>query len=64
MILSPEKCHYMFLGKDFVTNLLRFCVCGEVLEASELEVVSGTQISNKLNFENHIKFLCSKDAQN
>ena len=34
MILNPEKCHYMCLGKDYVSDLLRFC--GEILETSEL----------------------------
>ena len=29
MILNPEKCHYMRLGKDYGSDLLRFC--GEVL---------------------------------
>ena len=50
MILNPEKCHYMCLGKDSVSDLLRFC--GENLVASEID--------NKLNFENHIKSLCKK----
>ena len=35
MILNPEKCHYMCLGKDSVSDLLRFC--GESLEATELQ---------------------------
>ena len=52
MILNLEKYHYICLGKDSVTDLLRFC--GEVLETSELETVLGIQIDNKLNFENHI----------
>ena len=53
MILNPEKCQYMCLGKDSVSDLLRFC--GEDLEASQLETVLGIQIDNKLDFENHIK---------
>ena len=61
MILNPEKCHYMSLGKDSEGDLLRFC--GEVLEASQIETVLGIQIDNKLNFENHIKSLCSKAFQ-
>ena len=56
MILNPEKCHYMCLGKDSVGDLLRFC--GEVLESSKFEIVLGIQIGNKLYFENHIKSLC------
>ena len=61
MILNPEKCHYMCLGKDCVSNLLRYCA--EVLETSELETISGIQIGNKLNIENHIKSICSKASQ-
>ena len=61
MILNPEKCHYMCLGKDSASHLLRFC--GEDLVTSELETVLGIQIDNKLNFENHIKSLCSKASQ-
>ena len=51
----------MSLGKDSEGDLLRFC--GEVLEASQIEIVLGLQIDNKLNFENHIKSLCSKVSQ-
>ena len=45
----------MCLGKDSLSDLLRFCK--ENLEVSELETVLGKQIDSKLNFENHIKFL-------
>ena len=51
----------MCLGKDSAGDLLRFC--GEELVASKLETVFGTQIDNKLNFENHIKSLCNKASQ-
>ena len=61
MILNPQKCHYMCLGKDSAGDLPRFC--GEDLVASELETVLGIQINNKLNFENHIKSLCDKASQ-
>ena len=60
MILNLEKYHYMYLGKDYISDLLRFC--GEFLEVSELETVLGIQI-DKLNFENYIKYLCSKASQ-
>ena len=50
----------MYLGKDYISDLLRFC--GEFLEVSELETVLGIQI-DKLNFENYIKYLCSKASQ-
>ena len=61
MILNPEKCHYMCLGKDSASDLLRFC--GEDLVASELETVLGIQTDSKLNLENHIKSLCNKASQ-
>ena len=61
MILNPEKCRYMYLGKDSASDLLRFC--GEDLVASELEIVLGIQIDSKLNFENHIESLCNKASQ-
>ena len=56
---NPEKLSASVLEKkDSISNLLR--LYGEVLEASELETLFGIQIGNKLNFENHIKSLCSK----
>ena len=51
----------MCLGKDYATDLQRFF--REVLETSELEAELGTQIDNKLNFENHIKSLYSRASQ-
>ena len=48
----------MCLRKDSVSDLLRFC--GEDLEDNKLEIVIGIQIGNKLNFESHMKSLCSK----
>ena len=51
----------MCLGKDYASDLLRFC--GEVLETSELETVLGIQIDKKLKFKNHTKSLSSKDFQ-
>ena len=47
MILNPEKCRYMYLGKDSASNLLGFC--GEDLEAFQLETALRIQIDNKLN---------------
>ena len=59
--LNLEKSHYMCLGKDSASDLLRFC--GEDLVASELETVLGIRIDKKLNLENHIKSLCNKASQ-
>ena len=39
MVLILEKCHYMCLGQDSVSDLLRSC--GEFLEDSDLETVLG-----------------------
>ena len=62
MILHPDKCYCMCLGKDTVNDLLpKLCV--EDLEASELETFLGIETDNKLNFESHIKTLCSKASQ-
>ena len=58
MILNPEKCHYISLGKDSEGDLLRFC--GQVLEASQIETVLRIQIDSKLNFENHINLSVPK----
>ena len=43
MILNLEKYHYMSLGKDSVSDLLRFC--GEVFETSKLEAVLGYKLT-------------------
>ena len=45
MILNPEKYHYICLGTDSVSALLRFC--GEDFEASELETVYGYRLTTK-----------------
>ena len=60
MILFPEKFYCKYLAKNSVSDLLRFC--GEDLKTSELETILGIQIDSKLNFENHIESLCSKDS--
>ena len=61
MILNLEKRHYMCLRKDSLRDLLRFC--GQDLEGSELETILRKQIDKKLNFEKHIKSLCTKAPQ-
>ena len=43
MILNLEKYHYMSLGKDSESDLLRFC--GEVFETSKLEAVLGYKLT-------------------
>ena len=61
MILYSDKCHYMCLRKDAVSDLLQ--LSGEEVKESEPETVLGIEIYNKLNFESHIKTLCSKASQ-
>ena len=51
-----------FLGKDAVSDSLQFS--GEDLRASELKTVLEMEIDKRLNFESHIKTLCSKASQN
>ena len=57
MLLNSEKCHYICLGKDSVSDLLRFC--GEDLEASELETLLRIQIDNKSKIRGITKYLKS-----
>ena len=61
MILNPEKCHNMCLGKNYLSDSLSFC--GEVLEAAKPETVLVIQTDSKLNFENHNKSLKSLKSQ-
>ena len=50
MILNPDKCHYMYLGKDAVNNILKFCD----------EELKSIKIGHNLTFNCHIKTLCSE----
>ena len=61
LILNPDKCRYMCLGKDAVNSILKFC--DEELKSSELETVLGIEIYQKLTFNCHVKTLCSKAAK-
>ena len=55
VILNPGKFHFISFGKDDASDLLYFC--GEGPKASEREKTI------KVNFESHIKTLCSKASQ-
>ena len=62
MVLNSDKCHYICLWKDVVSNLLQFF--GKDIKASELEAGLGIEIVNKLNFESHIKIFAAKHPKN
>ena len=61
LILNPDKCRYMCLGKDAVNNIWKFC--DEELKSSKLETALGIEIDQKLTFSCHVKTLCSKAAK-
>ena len=46
MILNPDKCHYMCLGKDAVNDILK--LCDVELKSSELETVLGIETDHQL----------------
>ena len=62
MILNPEKCHFMSIGKDthdkdvlYYDNL--------TLKNSNEEVILGVTIDRTLTFHQHIKKMCRKAGQ-
>ena len=57
LILNPDKCRYMCLGKDAVNSILKFC--DEELKSCKLETALGIEIEQKLTFSCHVKTLCS-----
>ena len=61
MILNPNKCHSMCIGKNTESDVFKFeNVC---LENSKEEVILGITIDNKLTFDSHIKSMCRKAGQ-
>ena len=61
MILNPNKCHYMCIGKNTESDIFKFeNVC---LENSKEEVILGITIDSKLTFDSHIKSMCRKAGQ-
>ena len=61
MILNPNKCHYMCIGKNTESDIFKFeNVC---LENSKEELILGITIDNKLTFDSHIKSICRKAGQ-
>ena len=61
MILNPDKCHYMCLGKDAVNDILK--LCDKELKSNELETALGIEIDQKLTFNCQVKAICSKAAE-
>ena len=61
MILNPNKCQYMCIGKNTESDIFEFeNVC---LENSKEEGILGITIDNKLTFDSHIKSICRKAGQ-
>ena len=59
MILNPEKCHYMCLGKNLADNeVLNFN--NLIIKRSKEEEILGIKIDKNQNFNNHIKSICRK----
>ena len=56
MILNPNKCHYMCIGKNTESDIFKF-------ENSKEEVILGITIGNKLTFDSHIKSIYGKAGQ-
>ena len=48
-ILNPDKCHYIFLGKNTISGLLQYC--GEYLKGNERETVLAKEIDSKLSIK-------------
>ena len=61
MIPNFDKCHVMCLRKDAARHLLQ--LSRKEVKASEPETVFGIEFYNEINFEGHIKTLCSKTSQ-
>ena len=62
MILNPDKCHFMCLGKD-VGDEEEFNSLSYKLQNNNEEKMLGITIDRKLNFESHINSLCRKSSQ-
>ena len=61
MILNPDKCHYMCIGKNTENDIFKFE--NVFLENSKKEVILGITINNKLFFDSHMKSMCRKAGQ-
>ena len=61
MILNPDKCHYMCIGKKTESDIFKFE--NLFLENSKKEVILGITTDNKLTFDSHVKSMCRKAGQ-
>ena len=64
MILNPDKCHYMLLGKDVLSNLLQ--LCGDDSKSCEPETILGKEIENKqgIQYNQGSKWNCNECRSN
>ena len=60
MILNPEKFQSMTLQKSGSTETYRLQIDGKLIETTSSVKLLGINISNKLTFDDHISYLCSK----
>ena len=61
MILNPNKCHSMSIGKNTESDVFKFeNVC---LENTKEKLIVGITIDNKLGFDSHIKSMCREAGQ-
>ena len=61
MVLNPEKCHYLVLGKRSNSDTIN--LNGTKLASSSYEKLLGILIDRDLSFDKHIKSLCRKAGQ-
>ena len=62
MVLNLKKCHFICIGRDVENETFTFKdVCNK---NTKEEVILGTTINNKLNFDIHIKNICKKPVKN
>ena len=56
MILNPNKCHYMCIGKNTESDIFKFE--NVYLENSNEKLILEITIDNKLTFDSHIRSIC------
>ena len=61
MVPNPGKCHFMGVGNNSVDK--SFIFENAIMENTKDVTMLGVTKGNKLNFQNHIKILCTKASQ-